>query len=275
MYVTYEATWQIVGATIIRVETPRDNGFRPVAKAIEAAVTPATKAIVFANPNNPTGVVMDREELQAIADIAIAHDLWVVSDEVYSAQTFEKPHVSIAALPGMFSRTVTCSALSKSQAMTGWRIGWMCGPKELIEHGDNLGLAMLYGVPSFIQIAAIEALTNSRHEMKPMLETYRRRRDMVTRLLSAADKIEVLVPQAGMFVLVDVSGTGISAGEFARRLYDAEGVSTLDGAAFGKPAANCVRISFTSSEEKLEEGCRRIVKFVAGLNASATRRASA
>jgi len=266
MYVTYDATWRIAGATVVRMQTPRENGFRPVAADIEAAVTPKTKAIVFATPNNPTGVVMTRDELQAIADIAIRHDLWVISDEVYAAQTYEQPHVSIGALPGMAERTVTCSALSKSQAMTGWRIGWMCGPAELIEHGNNLGLAMLYGVPPFIQIAAVEALTNSRHEMEPMLQTYRRRRDLVTHLLSPIENIEVLVPEAGMFVLVDVTGTGMSAGEFARRLYEAEGVSTLDGAAFGEPAANCVRISFTSSENRIEEGCNRIARFVAGLN---------
>ena len=134
MYVTYEATWQIAGANLMRVPTPRENGFRLDVEALKKAVTPKTKAIVFANPNNPTGVVMTRTELEAIAEIAIANDTWVIADEVYAAQTFEKPHISIAALPGMKDRTITTGSLSKSQAMTGWRMGWICGPEKLIDH---------------------------------------------------------------------------------------------------------------------------------------------
>lgn len=262
MYVTYEAAWQAIGGTLVRVPTPRENGFRPDPAAIEAAVTPKTKAIVFANPNNPTGVVLEKSELQAIADIAIKHDLWVIADEVYAAQTFEKSHFSIAALPGMAERTVTCSSLSKSQAMTGWRIGWMVAPKELIAHADKLGLIMLYGVPPFIQEAACEALTNAHGEIEKMLEIYRKRRDLVVGLLSDAPAVTVLVPEAGMFVLLDVSETGMTANKFAAELYDAEGVSTLDGAAFGEPASSCVRISFTSSEAELQEGCKRINRFL-------------
>jgi aspartate/methionine/tyrosine aminotransferase len=267
MYVTYEACMGIMGATLIRVATPRSNGFRPDISAIEKAITPKTKAIAFATPNNPTGVVMTKTELQAIADLAIKHDLWVIADEVYAAQTFEQPHFSIAALPGMQDRTVTCSSLSKSQAMTGWRIGWMVGPEELINHADNLGLAMLYGIPPFIQEAAHDALTASRHEIGGMLEIYRKRRDLVSGLLAKATNANVLIPEAGMFVLLDVSATGMTANEFARRLYESESVSALDGAAFGEPAASCVRLSFTSSEKQLEEGCRRILRFLASLNA--------
>jgi aspartate/methionine/tyrosine aminotransferase len=266
MYVTYEAAMRIMDATLVRVATPRANGFRPDINAIKEAITPNTKAIAFATPNNPTGVVMTKAELQAIADLAIKNDLWVIADEVYAAQTFEQPHFSIAAIPGMAERTITCSSLSKSQAMTGWRIGWMVGPEELIRHADNLGLAMLYGIPPFIQEAAYEALTGSRHEVEHMLEIYRKRRDLVSGLLKNATNAKVLVPEAGMFVLLDVSATGMSANEFARRLYDSEGVSALDGAAFGEPAASCVRLSFTSSEKQLEEGCRRILRFLSSLN---------
>jgi len=262
MYVTYEATWRISGGTLVKVPTHRANGFRLNPAELKAAVTSRTKAIAFANPNNPTGVVMNRAELQAIADIAIAHDLWVIADEVYAAQTFEKPHLSIATLPGMKERTITTGSLSKSQAMTGWRVGWIAGPEELIHHCNNLGLAMLYGVPGFIQRAAITALTSARGEMAGMLETYRKRRDLVASLLEGLKGVDVLVPEAGMFVLLDVSGTGMGANEFAARLYEKTGVATLGAAPFGLPAEECIRLSFTASEAELEEGCRRIIEFV-------------
>lgn len=262
MYVTYEATWRIAGGTLVKVPTHRENGFRLVPAELEAAITNRTKAIAFANPNNPTGVVMSRDELQAIADLAIANDLWVVADEVYAAQTFEKRHYSIAALPGMKERTITTGSLSKSQAMTGWRVGWIAGPEELINHCNNLGLAMLYGVPGFIQRAAIEALTTSRSEIAGMLEIYRKRRDLVAGLLSDLNGIDVLVPEAGMFVLLDVSKTGMSAEKFSGELYKATGVATLGAAPFGLPAEECIRLSFTTGEAELEEGCRRIADFV-------------
>jgi len=244
------------------VPTHRENGFRLDPAELKSAITPKTRAIAFANPNNPTGVVMSREELQAIADIALEHDLWVVADEVYAAQTFEKPHLSIAALPGMKERTITTGSLSKSQAMTGWRVGWIAGPEELIRHCNNLGLAMLYGVPGFIQRAAVTALTSARGEMSDMLETYRKRRDLVASKLSGLDGINVLVPEAGMFVLLDVSGTGMTAEAFAGELYASTGVSTLGAAPFGLPAEECIRLSFTTGEAELEEGCRRIIEFV-------------
>jgi len=262
MYVTYEATWRLAGGNLIKVATPRENGFRLDANALAAAITPKTKAIVFANPNNPTGVVMSKDELQAVADIAIKHDLWVIADEVYSAQTFEKSHFSIAALPGMKERTVTTGSLSKSQAMTGWRIGWIAAPESLIEHCNNLGLAMLYGVPGFIQSGAVEALTNSHHEIAGMLEIYRNRRDLVVSALANLNSIEVLVPEAGMFVLIDVSKTGMNAEDFAKKLYHNTGVATLGAAPFGAPAGDCIRVSFTTSEQEIEEGCRRICEFV-------------
>ncbi|MGB7286353.1 MAG: aminotransferase class I/II-fold pyridoxal phosphate-dependent enzyme [Salaquimonas sp.] len=262
MYVTYEGTWRSIDADIVRVATPRETNFRPDIAAIEAAITDKTKAIVYANPNNPTGVVLTLAELQAIADLAIKHDLWVIADEVYAAQTFEKPHFSIAALPGMAERTVTCSSLSKSQAMTGWRIGWMVAPVDMIYHCENLGLIMLYGVPGFIQEAAIEALTSSRSEIGRMLEIYRKRRNLTVRMLGQEEKVKVLTPEAGMFVLLDVADTGLTANAFSQMLYEAEGVSSLDGSAFGEPAGTCIRLSFTTGEDEIEEGCKRIKRFL-------------
>lgn len=265
MYVTYQATFEVNGATLVRAPCRREDGFRPDPAAVEALVTSRTKALVITNPNNPTGVVLDRGELEALADIARRHDLWVIADEVYATQTFDKPHFSIAALPGMAERTVTCSSLSKAQAMTGWRIGWICGPEDVIRHCDNLGLAMHYGVAAFIQHASVEALGGSLPEIRRMVEIYRKRCAIVVEGLSNLPGIRIMEPEGGMYVLVDVTGTGLASGEFASRLFEAEGVALLDATPFGKPAEGCVRIAFTISEQALAEGCTRIRRFIASL----------
>lgn len=264
-YVTYEATLQVAGAKIVAVPMPAATGFRPDPDAIRAAVTPRTRALVFATPNNPTGAVMRRAELEAIAAIAIAHDLTVIVDEVYGALTFDVPHVSIASLPGMAERTVTIGSLSKTHAMTGWRVGWVAGNAELVHHIERLALAMFYGLPGFVQQAALVAIENYAEVTADMRERYRRRRDLVVSALSTVPKISVLKPDAGMFVLMDVRATGLTPYDFAWRLLREAGISTLDATAFGSPAYGFLRIAFTSGEATLTEACRRIDGFVRGL----------
>lgn len=263
MYVSYEATLQIGGATLVRVAQPAENDFRPVPALIANAITAATRAIVITTPNNPTGVVMTQAELEAIAKLAIEHDLWVIADEVYTDLVFEDQHRSIAALPGMAERTITINSLSKSHAMTGWRVGWAISPPQLGEHFNNLGLCMLYGLPGFIQRAAITALTEQRAASAQMCDIYRRRRELVCTELAAAKQLKVLKPQAGMYVMADVRAYGISSDQFSRQLWADKKVSVLDGRAFGASANGWVRISFTLSEEQLRDGCRRIVDFLA------------
>jgi len=265
-YVTYEATVQAPGPKFVTVPQPAETGFRPDLDAIRAAVTENTRAIFFATPNNPTGVVMTRAELEAIADIAIKHDLWVISDEVYATLTFGAPHISIASLPGMAERTVTACSLSKSHAMTGWRVGWVVAPKEMARHVGKLALCMLYGLPGFIQEAAIVALSNCADDVADGRDIYRRRRDLALSLLADVPGLRCLSPEAGMFLMVDVRGTGLSADAFCTQLYQQTGVSVLNATAFGPTADGHVRISFAVSDEKIGEGCRRIRSFVAGLN---------
>jgi len=271
MYVTYEATLKASGATLVRVPCEADAGFRLDAARLAKAITPRTRAIFFSNPNNPTGVVLSREELQGIADLAIAHDLWVVVDEVYESLAFEREHVSLAALPGMAERCVTIGSLSKSHAMTGWRIGWLVADPVLVGHAETLVLSMLYGLPGFVMEAALKAVQAHDEVTRGMSEIYRRRRDLVVEGLSACPGITVLKPDAGMFVLVDVRGTGLSSLEFAWRLFREAGVSVLDAAAFGEPAQGFVRISFTLGEERLAQACQRICEFVGGLMDEAPR----
>ncbi len=262
MYLTYEATLRMGGASLVRVAQPVERGFRPDPDAIEAAVTERTKAIMLTTPNNPTGVMLSGNELGAIADIALRHDLWVIADEVYSDLLFDGDHVSMASLPAMFERTVTVSSLSKSHAMTGWRAGWAIGPQELIRHIISLQVNVQYGLPGFIQEAALVAMTEHRQASQPMREIYRRRRDLAASILAQAPEIDVLVPQAGMYLLVDVRRVAESSATFVRALFDKHRVSVVDAAAFGAPTDGWVRISFTTDDDALAEGCRRIVDFV-------------
>ncbi|MEZ5831042.1 MAG: aminotransferase class I/II-fold pyridoxal phosphate-dependent enzyme [Dongiaceae bacterium] len=262
MYVTYEATLQAPGAMIVPVPQRAENDFHLDAEDVARAITPATRAIYFATPCNPTGAMITRANLERIAQLAIRHDLWVVSDEVYAALTFGKEHVSIAGLPGMADRTVTIGSLSKSHAMTGWRMGWMVGPKALIDHVHNLSMAMLYGLPTFLQRGAVVALEQDLAEVETMRAAYQRRRDASVARLNQVPGLACHLPDAGMFMMLDVRGTGLGSAEFSNQLYEATGVAVLDATAFGASAAGHVRVSFVADDKSLEEACRRISGFV-------------
>lgn len=265
MYVTYEATLKASGATLVRVTCDAEKGFRPDLSRLEAAITPRSRAIFLSNPNNPTGVVLNADELRGIARLAIAYDLWVVVDEVYESLCYEREHVSLASLPGMEERCVIVGSLSKSHAMTGWRIGWMVATPALVAHVENLSLSMLYGLPGFVMEGALAAVLAHDEVTRDMREVYRRRRDLVVESLGECPGLKVIKPEAGMFVLVDVRATGLSSLDFAWRLYREGGVSVLDAAAFGEPAQGFVRLSFTLSEAHLARACLRIKAFVDSL----------
>ncbi|MGN8109905.1 pyridoxal phosphate-dependent aminotransferase [Paraburkholderia sp. 22098] len=265
MYLTYEACVRAAGATLVPVPVDPARAFHLDRDALERAVTARTKAIFFATPCNPTGVVMPRADLERIARLACEHDLWVLSDEVYADLTFEREHVSIMSLPGMAERTVTLGSLSKSHAMAGWRVGWAIGPTQLIEHMGRLALAMLYGLPGFIQQAALTALQEKSSIVAQMRDIYRRRRDVVFERLSRVPRLRCLLPEAGMFMMVDVSGTGLDTVDFTWQLFRAQGVSVLDASAFGETANGFVRLGFVVDEARLAEACERIAAFVAAL----------
>ena len=265
MYLTYAASIRASGATLVPVPVDAQRGFRLNLAALQAAITPYTQAIFLATPCNPTGVVMRQEELQAIAQLAQQHDLWVLSDEVYADLCFEPRHIGLAALPGMAERTVTISSLSKSHAMAGWRLGWAVAPPVLIAHLTNLVLCMLYGVPGFVQQAALQALALRGSVVPAMRLEYQRRRDRAYQLLAPLPGLRCQLPEAGMFMMVDVRATGLSAHDFAWGLFRQTGVSVLDAQAFGPTANGFVRLGFVVGQERLEEACRRIAAYVNGL----------
>lgn len=265
LYLTYEATIRASGATLVPLPVHPDDGFRIDIQALREAITPRTRAIFFATPCNPTGVAMRRHELQAIADLVIAHDLWVVADEVYGALTFEAEHISIAGLAGMAERTVTVSSLSKSHAMAGFRIGWAVAPTGLIHHMGNLLLCMLYGAAGFTQEAACAALDQHDAVTADIRATYRRRRDRVHQLLADVPGLVCRLPEAGMFMLLDIRATGLTSAEFAWGLFRQSGVSVLDAQAFGPSAAGFLRMGLVVDDEQLAEACRRIKAYVASV----------
>lgn len=260
-YVTYEASIASTGAKQVRVEQPASNGFRPHIASIQQAITPATKGIVFSNPSNPTGVALRKDELEAIARIAVENDLWVVVDEVYGDLVFEGAHHSIVGMPGMLERTVTVSSVSKSYAMTGWRCGWAVGPTELGMYLQKMSLITLYGLPGFVMEAANMALRYGAKEIETARAIYKDRRDLVLEELAMATEMPLLIPEAGMFLMADVRSHNKNANDFAWDLYRATGVSVLDAGAFGSTSKGWVRISYGVDEASLKEACRRIIRF--------------
>ena len=276
MYITYPATVAAAGARMVRVPLIAERGFHLDLDALAAAVTDRTRAVLLTSPHNPTGAVMTRHEVETVAELCRRHDLWLISDEVYASLLFEGEHVAPAALPGMDERTVTVSSLSKSHAMTGWRVGWLIGPPDLADHAAHLALCMLYGSPPFIQDAATVALDADAGAGEQLRERFRRRRDAVCRRLAGLPGLNCTRPKGGMFVMLDVRRTGFSAQEFAARLLAEEGVSVLAGDAFGGAAAGHVRVSLTAPDERLAEACNRIGRLAFRLAAPAgARRASA
>lgn len=260
MYVTYEAVFGACGATVVPVPVKPENGFRVCPADVAARITPHTRALALNSPHNPSGASLPRATWEALAELCIAHDLWLISDEVYSELLYDGEHVSPGSLPGMAERTATLNSLSKSHAMTGWRVGWVVGSAELAGHLENLALCMLYGSPDFIQDAAVVALEQPLAELEAMRDAYRQRRDLVCERLAGCPGIKALKPDGGMFVMVDIRETGLSAQAFADRLLDREGVSVLAGEAFGPSAAGHIRLGLVLGAEALDDACRRIAR---------------
>jgi len=269
LYPTYPATIEVSGARLVRAPAPPALGFRPDLAALAALITPRTRAIFFATPNNPSGVILTESDLSAIGELAQRHSLWIVADEVYAGLAPGNRVPGLAAR--MPERVITISSLSKTHAMTGWRAGWMVGPEALIEHAEALIMCMLFGMPGFIQEAAVTALSIASGAEARMRDFCAVRRDLLLAQLDGIAGIRCAVPDAGMFMLIDVRETGLTGYEFMRRLYRAEGVSLLDGGAFGSGTSGFVRVCFATSEALLREAGLRIRRFVAAHRALAAR----
>ncbi len=247
LYPTYPASIEVSGARLIRAPAPAAGGFRVDARALEALITPRTRALFFASPNNPSGVILRDAELDVIAALARRHDLWVVADEVYAGLAPGGRVPSLAARCP--ERLVTISSLSKTHAMPGWRAGWMVGPRELMVHVEALAMCMLYGLPGFVQEAALTALSVAPAAEARIRDLCTARRDVLLQGLRGAPGLECFAPEAGMFMLVNV-----------------------EGGAFGNATRNFVRVCFAADEAQLREACARLRRFAQTLPARAGRR---
>jgi aspartate/methionine/tyrosine aminotransferase len=263
LYPSYPATIRASGALLVRVPVSAAAGFRLDPKSLEAAITPRTRALFFATPNNPSGVILSTEDLAVIGELARRHSLWIVADEVYAGLAPEGRVPSLAAqLP---EQVVTVSSLSKSHSMPGLRAGWLVGPAEMVRHAESLAMCMLFGLPGFIQEAAITALQEAGAAESRIREFCVARRDMLLQGLSGARGISCCVPDAGMFTLIDVRATGLSGYDFMCALFRSERVSVIDGGAFGAETRGFVRLCFATDEATLSEAIVRVRRFVGTL----------
>jgi len=263
LYPSYPATIQASGARMVRVPAPASRGFRPDLELLEAAITPRTRALFFATPNNPSGVILSEHELTAIGELARRHSLWLVADEVYAGLA------PGGRVPGLAARlpeqVITVSSISKSHSLPGLRAGWLVGPKPLLTHVESLAMCMLFGLPGFIQEATMTALEVADQAESRIRDLCTARRDMLLEGLKDVRGIRCCVPDAGMFTLMDVRGTGLSGYDFMRALYDSERVSVIDGGAFGAETRGFVRLCFAADEATLSQAVVRIRRFVGTL----------
>jgi arginine:pyruvate transaminase len=252
-YATYPGTIRAVGAVPHAIPARPERDFQPDPEdiAAAAAANPNAKSLLINSPNNPTGVVYTRKTLEGIAEVARAHDLWVISDEVYDTQVWTGDHVSMRSLPGMEERTFTIGSLSKSHAMTGSRIGWVIGPEEATGHMANLATHTTYGVAGFVQEGAVFALGRGDAFEAGVAAPFRRRRDLALEVLEGQDVIRAVPPSGGMFVMLDIRATGLSGECFADRLLDEHLVAVMPGESFGKAAAGHIRVALTVEDERL------------------------
>lgn len=257
-YASFCVTVRAVSAEPVVVATRPEDGFQPDAAAIEAALTPSTRAILINTPNNPTGAVYGRDRLERLAELCRARDLWLISDELYDSQVHDGEHLGPRDLPGMAERTLVVGSMSKGFAMTGARIGWLVAPAEAVARLTDLALATTYGLPGFIQDAALHALTHCAAEEAEVARRYRRRRDVAVAALGNGAAVRVVPPQGGMYLMLDVRATGLDGAAFAGRLLDEEGIAVMPGESFGAAAAGHVRVALTIREEALAPAMARI-----------------
>ncbi|AZQ67832.1 aminotransferase class I/II-fold pyridoxal phosphate-dependent enzyme [Silicimonas algicola] len=257
-YATYPGTIRAAGAIAVTVAAEAERDFRPDPAAIEAAL-PA-RSILVNSPNNPTGVVYDRATLDGIGEVARAHDLWIVSDEVYDTQVWSGAHLSPRALPGLAERTLVVGSLSKSHAMTGSRLGWLAGPEEAIAHAINLTTHTTYGVPGFVQDAGLFALARGEALETAIAAPFRRRHALAMRVLSSAG-VRVVPSTASMYVMADIRPTGLSGEAFADRLLDTHAIAVMPGESFGRAAAGHLRIALTVADDRLDAALTTLANF--------------
>lgn len=264
-YVSYLPCVKLAGGVTVRLPLEEKDQFKLTKEKLLSAITDKTKILVLPFPNNPTGAILNREELQIIADIVKEHDLFVMSDEIYSELNYEGGHVSIASIPGMRERTIVINGFSKSYAMTGWRLGYAAGPKEIMKQMLKIHQFVIMCAPTTSQYAAIEALRNGDEDVRRMRESYDERRRFLVNALNEMG-LPCFEPKGAFYVFPNISAYGMTSEEFARRLLEQERVAVVPGTAFGECGEGFLRISYAYSIDNLKKALDKIEKFIDTLN---------
>ncbi len=263
-YATYPGTLRGASAQPLAIPALASNAFQPRAEDI-AAVAKGAKSLLVNSPNNPTGVVYSRETLESIANVCKEHDLWLISDEVYDTQIWEGEHISPRELDGMAERTLVVGSMSKSHAMTGSRIGWVIGPEEMIEHLINLATHTTYGVPGFIQDAALFALEQGEDFETEIAEPFRRRRELAQKVLAQQNVVGVVPNGGAMYMMLDVSTAGMTGQDFAFALLEQHHIAVMPGESFGAAAAGHIRVAMTIEDSAFKKALKTLCEFAKDL----------
>ena len=265
-YPTYPGTIRASGAQAVAVAARPEHGFQPEAAGLDAAARAhAAKTLLINTPNNPTGVIYSRDTTEGIAEVCRHRDLWLISDEVYDTQVWQGAHQSPRALPGMAERTLVIGSLSKSHAMTGARIGWIVGPEAVVEAVHQLAINTTYGVPGFVQDAALFALQQGVALEARIAAPFRRRRDIAARVMAGSQALRLIHPAGAMYVMADIRATGLTGADFAARLLEQERIGVMPGESFGQAAAGHLRIALTLEDAALEAALMRLRAFAEAL----------
>ncbi|MCR5507823.1 MAG: aminotransferase class I/II-fold pyridoxal phosphate-dependent enzyme [Lachnospiraceae bacterium] len=263
-YVSYEPCAILAGAVPVIIELKNEDEFRLTKQELLDSVTDKTKILVMPFPNNPTGAVMTREDLEDIAKVCIEKDIFVLSDEIYSELTYCGDHCSIASLPGMQERTILINGFSKGFAMTGWRLGYACGPEQIISQMTKIHQFCIMCAPTTSQYAAVEALRNGDKDVKMMRESYDQRRRFLMHSFKEMG-LSCFEPYGAFYVFPDIREFGMTSEEFAFALLDAERLAVVPGSAFGDSGEGFIRISYAYSLEKLKVAMERLGHYIEGL----------
>ncbi|MBO5092963.1 MAG: aminotransferase class I/II-fold pyridoxal phosphate-dependent enzyme [Lachnospiraceae bacterium] len=260
-YVSYEPCAVLADAVPVIINLKAENEFRLTAQELRDAITDKTKALILPFPNNPTGAIMEREDLEAIAEVIREKDIFVISDEIYSELTYKGDHVSIVNIPGMQERTVLINGFSKSYAMTGWRLGYACGPKAILEQMTKIHQFAIMCAPTTSQYAAVEALKNGDGDVKEMREAYNQRRRYLMHAFRQMG-LECFEPYGAFYVFPCIKEFGMTSEEFATRFLEEEKVAAVPGTAFGDSGEGFLRISYAYSLENLKIAIGRLEHFI-------------
>lgn len=260
-YVSYVPCVTLADGVPVTLNLQEKNQFRLLPEELEAVITPKTKIVVLSYPNNPTGAVMGKEDLEAIAKVIIENDLFVISDEIYSELSYQDEHISIASLPGMKERTIVINGFSKAFAMTGWRLGYAAAPKEIMQQMTKIHQFAIMAAPTSSQYAGIVALRDCDREVSEMRESYNQRRRYLMNTMHEMG-LPCFEPYGAFYVFPNISEFGLTSEEFATRLVQEEKVAVVPGSAFGESGEGFVRISYAYSIEELKEAFTRMNNFI-------------